>query len=75
MATRSPLTPMANSIVEVFPVSRQGVAKQPQPSGDPSGLKPPEGPQGGSEPGPTYRQGPRGGVSVIESGGVSPRGD
>jgi hypothetical protein len=61
--------------VEVFPVSRQGIAKQPQPSGAPSGLKPPEGPRGGSEPGPTYRQGPRGGVSVIESGGVSPRGD
>ena len=65
--------------VEVFPVSRQGVAQQPQPkpapSGAPSGLKPPEGPQGGSEPGPTYRQGPRGGVSVIESGGISPRGD
>lgn len=61
--------------VEVFPVTQQGVAKQPQPSGAPSGMKPPEGPQGGSEPGPTYRQGPRGGVSVIESGGVSPRGD
>jgi hypothetical protein len=61
--------------VEVFPVSRQGVAKTPQPSTPPSGVKPPEGPQGGSEPGPTYRQGPRGGVSVIESGGVSPRGD
>jgi hypothetical protein len=61
--------------VEVFPVTRQGVAKQPQPSGAPSGLKPAEGPPDGSEPGPTYKQGPRGGVSVIESGGVSPRGD
>lgn len=61
--------------VEVFPVTFQGVAKAPQPSTPPSGVKPPEGPQGGSEPGPTYRQGPHGGVSVVESGGVSPRGD
>ena len=61
--------------VEVFPVRNQGVAGQPQPSGGPSGLKPPEGPQGGSEPGPTYEQGPRGGVSVVQAGGVSPRGD
>lgn len=61
--------------VEVFPVRNQGVAQQPQPSGDPSGLKPPKGPQGGSEPGPTYEQGPRGGVSVVQAGGVSPRGD
>jgi hypothetical protein len=61
--------------VEVFPVGQQGITQQPQPRGDPSGLKPPEGPPSGSEPGPTYRQGPRGGVSVVESGGVSPRGD
>jgi hypothetical protein len=59
--------------VEVFPVRNQGVAQHPQPSGDPSGLKPPKGPQGGTVP--TYERGPRGGVSVIESGGVSPRGD
>lgn len=61
--------------VEVFPVRNQSVAQQPQPSGAPSGLKPPKGPQGGSEPGATYREGPRGGVSVVQSGGVSPRGD
>lgn len=66
--------------VEVFPVTFQGIAQQPQTkpapkSGSPSGLKPPEGPPGGSEPGPTYRQGPRGGVSVVEAGGVSPHGD
>jgi hypothetical protein len=61
--------------VEVFAVRNQGVAQQPQPSGDPSGLKPPKGPQGGSEPGATYKQGPRGGISAAQSGGVSPRGD
>jgi len=63
--------------VEVFPVRNQGVAQQPQPSGAPSGLKPPKGPQGGSQPesAPTYERGPRGGVSVIQAGGVSPRGD
>jgi hypothetical protein len=61
--------------VEVFPVSRQGVAQQPKPSGAPSGLKPAEGPPADNEAGPTYKQGPRGGVSVVESGGVSPRGD
>lgn len=61
--------------VEVFPVSQQGVAQQPEPSGNPSGLKPPKGPQGGSEPGATYERGPRGGVSVVQAGGVSPRGD
>jgi hypothetical protein len=63
--------------VEVFPVKNQGVAQQPQPSTPPSGIKPPKGPQGGSEPetSPTYERGPRGGVSVIQAGGVSPRGD
>jgi len=64
--------------VEVFPVRRQGVAKQPQqpaPSMPPSGVKPPKGPQGGSEPGVTYERGPSGGVSSVQSGGVSPRGD
>jgi hypothetical protein len=61
--------------VEVFPVRQQGVAQKPEPSGEPSGLKPPKGPQGGSEPGVTYERGPRGGVSVVQSGGVSPRGD
>jgi hypothetical protein len=67
--------------VEVFPVRRQGVAQKPQPKpqpqGVPSGLKPPKGPQGGSEPGITYERGPRGGVSASssQSGGVSARGD
>jgi hypothetical protein len=61
--------------VEVFPVRIQGVAQQPQPSDGPSGLKPPKGPQGGSEPGVTYERGPHGGVSAVQSGGLSPRGD
>ena len=61
--------------VEVFPVTERGVAK-PKPSGEPSGVKPPKGPQGGSESEePRYERGPRGGVSVVQSGGVSPRGD
>ncbi len=61
--------------VEVFPVTNLGVAK-PQPvTPPPAGLKPPKGPQGGSEPGVTYERGPRGGVSAVQSGGVSPRGD
>jgi hypothetical protein len=63
--------------VEVFPVHLQGVAQQPQPSGDPSGLKPPKGPPGGSEtePEPTPYEGPRGGVSAVQSGGIAPLGD
>lgn len=62
--------------VEVFPVRRQGIARKPQPrpSTPPSGLKPPEGP-GGAETGPVPSNGPRGGVSAAQSGGVSPRGD
>jgi hypothetical protein len=39
--------------VEVFPVTDQGVAQQPQ----------------------SYQRGPHGGVSVVQSGGVAPRGD
>jgi hypothetical protein len=70
--------------VEVFPVSGQEAASQPQPpAGHPSvGVKPPKGPQGGSAPSPTYEaptptyeRGPRGGISVVQAGGVSPRGD
>lgn len=61
--------------VEVFPVRNQGVAQKPQPSSPPSGVKPPKGPQGGSEAGVTYERGPRGGISVVQSGGVSPQGD
>jgi hypothetical protein len=61
--------------VEVFPVRGQGAAKQPQPAGPPSGVKPPKGPQGGSETGVTYERGPSGGVSTVQSGGLSPRGD
>jgi len=60
--------------VEVFPVRNQGAA-QPPPSTPPAGVKPPKGPQGGSEPGPAYERGPRGGVSIVQSGGVSSRGD
>jgi hypothetical protein len=61
--------------VEVFPVSNQGVAKQPQPSGPRGGSAPPAGPQGGSAPEPNDERGPRGGVSAVQSGGVSARGD
>jgi hypothetical protein len=61
--------------VEVFPVGRQGAAKQPQPTAPPSGVKPPKGPQGGSEPEPSPEAAPRGGVSSVQSGGLSPRGD
>jgi hypothetical protein len=61
--------------VEVFPVRRQEIAGQPQPGSPPAGVKPPAGPPGGSEPGPSYERGPRGGVSVVQAGGVSPRGD
>jgi hypothetical protein len=56
--------------VEVFPVHNQEVAQQPQPSGSPSGVKPPKGPQGGSEAEATSGQGPRGGISVVQSGGI-----
>jgi hypothetical protein len=64
--------------VEVF--QGQGAVTKPppqpaQPGSNPAGVKPPKGPQGGSEPGPTYERGPRGGVSVVQSGGVSSRGD
>jgi hypothetical protein len=61
--------------VEVFPISQRGVARQPQPSGEPSGVEPPEGPQGGSAPEPAYERGPRGGISAVQAGGVSPQGD
>lgn len=61
--------------VEVFPATGQGTAKPPAHSTPPAGVKPPKGPQGGSEPEPTTEPGPRGGVSVVQSGGVSPRGD
>jgi hypothetical protein len=61
--------------VEVFPVNNQGVAQQPEPSAPPSGVAPPAGPVGGSEPGATYERGPSGGVSSVQSGGVSARGD
>ncbi len=61
--------------VEVFPVGSQSAANPPQPSVPPSGVKPPKGPQGGSEPEPNAESGPRGGISVVQSGGVSPRGD
>jgi hypothetical protein len=61
--------------VEVFPVNGQPAAGQPQPSSPPAGAKPPQGPQGGSAPSPNYQRGPSGGVSVVQAGGVSPRGD
>ncbi len=73
---RAPMFQLAEW-VEVFPVRNQGVTTQPQPQppAPPSGVKPPKGPQGGSEPGVTYQPSPRGGVSVVQAGGVSPRGD
>lgn len=56
--------------VEVFPVTRQGVAQQPAPQPQPkprpgarSGLKPPKGPQGGAT------------AEATQSGGLSVRGD
>jgi hypothetical protein len=59
--------------VEVFPVRNQGVAQQPQPKPPAKGDKPPKGPQGGSAPEePNYESGPRGGISVVQSGGVAP---
>ena len=62
--------------VEVFSTAGQGTPQPPQPSAPqtpPSGVKPPKGPQGGSEAEPG--DGPQGGVSTVQSGGVSPRGD
>lgn len=62
--------------VDVFPVSgQQATSKPPAPSTPPSGVKPPKGPQGGSEPEPSPEPGPRGGISVVQSGGVSAGGD
>jgi hypothetical protein len=61
--------------VQVFPVGKQSAAKQPPASIPPAGVKPPKGPQGGSEPEPVAEPGPRGGISVVQSGGVSPRSD
>ncbi len=61
--------------VEVFPVGKQSATRQPPASIPPAGAKPPKGPQGGSEPEPVAESGPRGGISVVQSGGVSPRGD
>jgi hypothetical protein len=56
---RAPMFQLAEW-VEVFPVRKQGIAEQPQPQTQP---KPPPPPR------------PRGGVSVVQAGGVSPRGD
>ncbi|HEX6688405.1 MAG TPA: hypothetical protein VF085_07035 [Solirubrobacterales bacterium] len=61
--------------VEVFPAAGQEVVKQPPPGNPPAGVKPPKGPQGGSEAEPPEETGPRGGISVVQSGGVSARGD
>jgi hypothetical protein len=61
--------------VEVFPVRAQQVAPHPRPGNESTGVKPPQGPRGGSAPGPAPPPGPRGGVSVVQSGGVAPRGD
>jgi hypothetical protein len=63
--------------VDVFPVNGQAPGPTPpKPSVPPAGVKPPKGPQGGSEPerSPSPPSGPRGGISVVQSGGVSPRG-
>ena len=64
--------------VEVFTTAGQGTPQPPQPSAPqtpPSGVKPPKGPQGGSEAEPGVGDSPQGGVSTVQSGGVSPRGD
>lgn len=61
--------------VEVFPVGTRSAAEPSPPSAPPAGVKPPKGPQGGSEPQAVAEAGPRGGISVVQSGGVSPRGD
>jgi hypothetical protein len=63
--------------VEVFAVNGQAPTSkpQPQPSTPPSGVKPPKGPQGGSPPSPSYERAPRGGISVVQAGGVSAQGD
>jgi hypothetical protein len=61
--------------VDVFPAHGQPTSEPPTPSTPPAGIKPPKGPQGGSEPEATAKSGPRGGISVVQSGGVSPRGD
>jgi hypothetical protein len=61
--------------VEVFPVRLQGVAQKPRPSTPPAGVKPPKGPPGGSETEPVPYDGPRGGVSAVQSGGLAPPGD
>lgn len=67
--------------VEVFPDGgRSPSASKPQrpspPRTPPSGVKPPKGPPGGSEaepPAEAGSSGPRGGVSTVQSGGVSAR--
>jgi hypothetical protein len=64
--------------VEVFPVGDHEApppAPEPKPGTPSTGVKPPKGPQGGSAPSPTYERAPRGGVSVVQAGGVSARGD
>jgi hypothetical protein len=71
--------------VEVFPVGAHDVAAQPAPPGGPRGgaqpeATPPQGSPGGARPGSAPAgaappRGPRGGISTVQSGGVSPRGD
>jgi len=61
--------------VEVFTVGKATAPAQAPPSTPPAGIKPPKSPRGGSEPEPVAESGPRGGISVVQSGGVSPRGD
>jgi len=66
--------------VDVFAVNGQATnpaPTPPKPSGPPSGVKPPKGPRGGSEAEstPPPPSSPSGGISTVQSGGVSPRAD
>jgi len=61
--------------VEVLSADGQEAQRRPRPGTPAPGVKPPKGPQGGSEAEstPPPPPGPRGGVSAVQSGGVSPR--
>ncbi len=64
--------------VEVFPAGTREVAPQPQPQpvGPQGGAKPEAVPApGGSRRGQAPPKGPQGGISTVQAGGVSPRGD
>jgi hypothetical protein len=59
--------------VEVFPVKAQDVAPHPQSQGPGGGAKPEAvPPAGGSQPGQTPAEGPQGGISTVQAGGIGP---